>query len=573
MKKCNIFCFLIAFLFSTNLFADSLDVFVDKKVLSEGDVLYLTIEYNGSSEDKPEFGHILEDFQLVQNSSSNQYSIINGDVTHIKKWTLGLAPKKTGKITIKPVKLGNLTSNYVDVEVKELSNVAFVPDSKQNFNAPYFEIEQDIDNSSPYINQQMLMSVTILDTIGLNNGRLNVIEDTKKDWIVLPLLNEPIKKIENINGKKTNVVTFLFALFPQKSGRIELPQYSFDGEYIKNVGFGFSDFGDAFSLFDNGIDSLFGQSVPVKMKTNKKFIDVKPAVDGIGLQHWLPLKDLKVSSSVASEKKIMVGETFNYEVNIVAAGTTQNLLPLNISPDVIGAKKYPEKPTFTEEVVDGNIVTSAKYNTVYIPEKSGTIIIPKTSIKWFNLNTNKIEIASVEEKKINVATNGVVAEGFDNIETDITNNVGNNEKQDISEKIEKKNKTITIKIKIKYIALALIILILGFVYRKNKNKPINRYKREVIDNIKKKNYKKVKIAVVEWAKIRYKNENITNFKDIIDIAKDYEFEKQLDILNKLLYSKGEEVLDVNVFVKTFKAVNRKKVTKINNNDVLPNLYK
>jgi hypothetical protein len=269
----------------------------------------------------------------------------------------------------------------------------------------------------------------------------------------------------------------------------------------------------------------------------------------------------------------MVGETFNYEVNIVATGTTQNLLPLNISPDVIGAKKYPEKPTFTEEVIDGNIVTSAKYNTVYIPEKSGTIIIPKTSIKWFNLNTNKIETASVEEKKINVATNGVVAEGFDNIETDITNNVGNNEKQDISEKIEKKNKTITIKIKIKYIALALIILILGFVYRKNKNKPINRYKREVIDNIKKKNYKKVKIAVVEWAKIRYKNENITNFKDIIDIAKDYEFEKQLDILNKLLYSKGEEVLDVNVFVKTFKAVNRKKVTKINNNDVLPNLYK
>ena len=96
MKICNIFCFLIAFLFSTNLFADTLDISVDKNILSEGDVLYLTIEYNGSSGEKPEFGHVLDDFQLVQNSSSSQYSIINGDVSHVKKWTLGLAPKKKG---------------------------------------------------------------------------------------------------------------------------------------------------------------------------------------------------------------------------------------------------------------------------------------------------------------------------------------------------------------------------------------------------------------------------------------------------------------------------------------------
>ncbi len=571
MKIYNIFCFLITFLFSTNLIADTLDVSVDKNILSEGDVLYLTIEYNGSSGEKPEFGHVLDDFQLVQNSSSSQYSIINGDVSHVKKWTLGLAPKKKGKITIKPIKLGGLTSNYVEVEVKELSNVALVPDSKQNFNAPYFEIEQNIDNQTPYLNQQVLMSVTILDTIGLNKGTLDVVEETKKDWIILPLLEQPIKKVENINGKKTNVVTFLFALFPQKSGKIELPQYFFNGEYIKNVQFGISDFGDAFALFDSDINSLFGQSVPVKMKTSKKIIEVKPAVEGANLKDWLPLKDIKVTSLVNSDKKISVGETFNYEITLVATGTTQSLLPTDISLEVNGAKKYPEKPVFSEEIIDGNVVSIAKYNTVYIPEKAGQIVIPKTTIKWFNLNTNKIEEVVVDEKIIKVASNGTESNEFDDDKNNSLNEIIP-EKKETNDKPKKQNKKIVVKINLKYVLLGVLILFFGIFYRKNKNKPINRYKKEVIESIKKKNYKQTKISLIEWAKIKYGNKNINNFKDIADAVKCDEFEKQLDILNKLLYSNDKDILDVNTFVKTFKTINKNKPIKQSDSDVLPGLY-
>lgn len=569
MKTYNIFCFLVAFLFSTNLFADTLDVFVDKNVLSEADILYLTVEYNGSNSNTPDFSSVLDDFQIVQNSSSSQYSFINGNITQTKKWTLGLKAKKTGKITIKPIKMGKLTSNYVDVEVKELSNVAYIPDSKQNFNSPYFEIDQNIDNSTPFVNQQMLMSVTILDTIGLNNGNLDVVENTKKDWIIQPLLKEPIKKIKNINGKKTNVVTFLFALFPQKSGKIELPQYSFEGEYVKDVGFGFSNFDDAFAMFDNGINSLFGQSVPVKMKTNLKIIDVKPAADGIRVQDWLPLKDIKVTGVINSEKKITVGETFNYEITIVATGTAKNLLPLSLSPDVIGAKKYPEKPVFVEEIQDKNVVTTAKYNTVYIPEKTGEIVIPKMDIKWFNLNTNTIETISVEEKKIKVTSDSVFSGVIDS-QTDTPNN--SKEITVSDDKTKDVTNPVNLKIKIKYIIWFLVLLIMTLVYKKHKNNPINYYKKEVIDSIKKKNYKQTKLSIIEWAKIRYKNKDINNFKDIVCIVKDKEFEKQLDILNKLLYSSSEEVLDVNVFIKTFKSVGKNKKAKSSDCDVLPNLY-
>jgi hypothetical protein len=51
------------------------------------------------------------------------------------------------------------------------------------------------------------------------------------------------------------------------------------------------------------------------------------------------------------------------------------------------------------------------------------------------------------------------------------------------------------------------------------------------------------------------------------------FEKQLDILNKLLYSNNEDGFDSQKFVKLFKEVDKIKVVKSKKQDVLPNLYK
>ena len=576
MRIIRFICFMVSCLLSMPALSDDLTLNIDKKVISEGDVLHLTISYDGSSNENPDFSSILGDFQVISNSSSRQYSMINGVVNQIKKWTIGLKPLKTGKITIKPVKLDGLTSNYAEVEVKELSNVAYIPDSDENYNSPYFQIEQSIEDKSLYLNQQGILWVTIYDSIGLNNGRLNIDDQSKSNWLVLPILNKPIIKQETIKGKKMNVATFGFAVFPQKSGEIALPLFTFEGDYIKDVDFGFSNLENQFGLFGGQIQGMFGSTVPVRMKTKDKKITVKPAINN-NYQYWLVAKDVKIDGKSSLNKDITVGDAFSYEVKIKATGVPQSLFPVIKMNSSEGLKQYVEKPEYSEEIKGKDIITTATYNIVYIPEKSGEMILPSVDVYWFNTQTNSFEKASTNKQTINITprTEGAKQDvKKENTLPDMNNTIKQEQAYNPSS-AEKIFKFIVDFKKAHFIELlgALVVALLLILYKINTQKPINIYTKSVIKSIKLRDYKQAKNLLIEWAKIKFGKSEINNFRDIALCAKNYEFEKQLDILNKLLYSNCEEFLNVADFIKTFKDVNKQKIKRRNDQDVLPTLYK
>ena len=80
----------------------------------------------------------------------------------------------------------------------------------------------------------MIILVTVYDSIGLQNGVINISESTLNEWSIVSLSEKPFVKQDIINGKKMNVATFAFAAFPQKSGELTTPSISFEGHYLKN---------------------------------------------------------------------------------------------------------------------------------------------------------------------------------------------------------------------------------------------------------------------------------------------------------------------------------------------------
>ncbi|MBQ8751248.1 MAG: BatD family protein [Alphaproteobacteria bacterium] len=576
MKAINVFCFLGLFLFSINVFADELNVDIDKNVMTEGDVLYLTIEYDGSSNENPDLSSLQNDFQVVSNSTSKQITLINGVLEQTKKWTVGVKPLRSGKIVIKPIKLGGLSSNYSEVEVKEITDVAYIPDSKNNYNSPYFKIEQSTDLTSAYLNQQVLLYVTIYDSLGLRNGTINIDEKVKDDWIIVPLLKNPIVKKDVIDGRKMNVINFVYAIFPQKTGELEIPQFSFEGEYIKDVGFSSPDFGEEFMMFGMDFRNAFGQKVPVRMKADAKVLNVLMPKDKTPLNKWFPVKNLQVSSFIGQKNNFMVSEAFNQKVIVKATGATQTLLPNIEFPQTAGLKQYPEKPEIKEDIVNGNVVTTATYNVVYIPTQRGNITIPPIEIKWFNVNNNQFETASTNEVNLVIAKSDMEEIAFPN-----DNSVSNETEIEKKEIVKKENNVETKKDYkqiplIWYLAfggIVLILLLVMLISKKQSSKNAKYYKKLVISSILKHDYAQTKIYLLEWAKIKYNNDDIKNFKDVEEYSKDVNFEKELDTINKLLYSKTDEMFDSQNFVKIFKKVDKTKVNNKNKQDVLPNLYK
>ena len=117
-------------------------------------------------------------------------------------------------------------------------------------------------------------------------------------------------------------------------------------------------------------------------------------------------------------------------------------------------------------------------------------------------------------------------------------------------------------------------LFIGFWFgtRKSQKQSVATFKNAVINSIQRHDYRTAKNMLIEWAKLKFDDENIRNFRDIANYIKNSQFEKQLDILNKLLYSEGDDLFDCVGFVKEFKNIDKVKIKKNKNAEILPNLY-
>lgn len=576
------FLFLILFLFFTlPTHSAEVNISVNKKTLSQADTLQLTIDYNGDENEKPDLDILSQDFQILSNSSSKQITFINGQLNQLQKWTLTLKPKKTGKITIKPVKIGDISSNYETITVKDVTDVAFIPDSQENSNAPYFQIEKKFFPQTPYIQQQVTFLVTIYDSLGLQNGTISIDNDPKQ-WVLTSLSDKPIVKQEKIKGKYMNVVTFAFAAFPQKSGQLQLPRFSFNGYYLKDTKIDLPDFDD-FMNFGFNLGKAFGEKVPVNMKTKEEMVTILSVPDNFSAKIWLPLKDFQITSSWGNKNNIKVNEAVNRNITFTATGIEKNMVPTLDFPVVKGLKQYPEKPEISEKVVQGDIVSSSSINIVYIPTKSGKIILPPLNIEWFNVDTNKIETTTLPEETIFVDNGASHFETMKNNTIETTSSTLDSNDNSISIDLPKTDKEkSTPSSHPKYfssfftplyliasgIFLVLLTLIIYLLLRKEKNP----YYSLVIKSIKKHDYKATRDNLIEWAKIKYSNSNIQNINMIIQLSHNEDFSKQLNSLNKLMYSSSDINFSGSKFIEIFKKVDKLKYNIKKKNKILPNLY-
>jgi len=581
MKVNKILCVLCSLFFAFAAYAAEVSISVDKNVITEGETLLLTVEYTGTENETPDFSSLSKDFTIVSNSTSKRFNFVNGNMSYSTQWRIGLSPKKTGKIVISPIKIGHLISNQAEVEVKEMSDVAFVPDKRENSNSPYFQIDQSLDVSSPYVQQQTIFVVNVYDSIGLQNGDIFVNEEAKNNWVIIPLLSEPIVKQEVINNKHMNVATYAFAAFPQKSGEIATPVFSFDGYYVKNSSFKFPSFTDDIDIFGVDFHNVFGQKVPVKMKTKSENIIVKPIPSQFDAKNWLPLSNLDASATWSAKNGFKVGEAVTRTIELTAHGMTKSMLPPLTFEEVDGIKQYPEKPETNEQIIKGQVVTSVKINNIYIPTKSGNIVIPETKIKWFNVNTNKKELAIIPEETLFVVPNPSIKEEKTSLqEEDVKPTITETKPEPVTSKATEKQpdiKALALSLYAQYknkilagSALFVIVLVcLCFTFSRKKH---NHYRDNVIKAIKMHDYKKAKEALIVWAQVKFYPESINNFNGIIQCVQNKDFSEQLSALNKLLYSSEADFFDDAKFIEIFKKADKIKTDEKKKIEALPNLY-
>ncbi|MBD3646398.1 MAG: BatD family protein, partial [Pseudomonadales bacterium] len=198
---------------------------VDRTTVSEMDLLTLTVRLTDEDADEtPDFSALEKDFEIISQSSraSSSITIVNDRQTsqsHVD-WVLTLRPKRQGILTIPAIAAGTKQSEPITIK-----SVPANASGQQRGDRPVF-FETSVDTTTAYVQGQIMYTVKLYYT-----------GDISGDFPPPPELeNAVVETVENerryesiIDSQRYYVLERTYAIFPQQSGRLDIPRETFLG--------------------------------------------------------------------------------------------------------------------------------------------------------------------------------------------------------------------------------------------------------------------------------------------------------------------------------------------------------
>lgn len=368
--------------------AASLQATVDRNPITENDSVRLTLTANNYDNDlNPDLTAVRELFDVLSTSQSNQMSYINGRMNSSKQLHIILAPKQAGSLVIPSIKVGQLQSDPIVLQVVAAGS------QSQSGGVADITLEADVDTSTPYLQQQVILTVRLTHAVDLAEGTL---PNPEVDGAEVYKLGDD-KGFQTIqNGRRIGVIERRYALLPQQSGKITVPSILFRGQTQGRGGFG--------GLFN----TPFNQGRQLQARSKPITLEVKPQPQGNSGIAWLPAKSLTLSEQWSTEPPVFrVGEPITRTLTLQATGLSANQLPELTLQSQNGIKLYPDQPQLESSATEEGIVGSRIEKVAIVPTQSGTITLPAITISWWNSDTRQMSLAKLPARTIQVlpATN------------------------------------------------------------------------------------------------------------------------------------------------------------------------
>lgn len=349
-------------------------------------------------------------------SQQNSTQIINGNVTSTSSitFTYILMASQEGTFTIPGATIvadgQNKTSNSVQIKVLppdkangtgsggssnsggRASSRSQVAGSKIT-NQDLF-ITATASKTTVYEQEAVLLTYKVYTLVNLRQlyGKMPDLKGFHTQEVELP--QQKTFSLEHYNGRNYNTTVWSqYVLFPQQSGKLEVPSITFEGVIAQQVA---SD--DPFDAFFNGGSNYV--EVKKNIVTPKLTLNVKALPDGKPGNFSGGVGEFTISSSI-STTELKTNDAVT--VKLIISGTGN--LKLISTPEVAFPKdfevydpKIDNKFTLTREGLSGNKVIEY----LAIPRHAGNFTIPPVEFSYFDLKTNSYKTIKTEAYDLKV---------------------------------------------------------------------------------------------------------------------------------------------------------------------------
>lgn len=406
MKKALFVLFLLFFMTAAGspLHAQ-LSGYAAPTTISEGDAFQLYIRQDGKGS-TPDFSVLERDFVIAGQRNSYKSTYVNGKAENFSEIILTLYPRKTGKITVPPIKAGNQETQPIEITVVAGDAPRSSDGGKQNeaLNKQRLFLRAEVENPSPYVQEQTVYTVRLYSSVPVLDG---VITPPSGDGIAVEPFGDTKRAQTVINDEPFNVLESRFLIFPQKSGEIILEPASFQGSISdpssRDPFSAGDDFFGSFGGFGGfSMPDLFGRkSAVVRSKALKLNVLPKPQ-EAVG-KDWLPATEVSVSEDVTPpQSTVAMGDALTRTVTVMAYGVRDSQIPDPSFPDGNGYRQYPGKTDSKTLTTKDGIVGVKTRQIVFMPTKTGTLVLPEAQIPWFDTKTKIMKMAKLPSRLITV---------------------------------------------------------------------------------------------------------------------------------------------------------------------------
>lgn len=352
----------------------------------------------------------IKDFEVLMGPSrSTQYQNYNGVVTNSITFTYILMAGKEGTYKIPGATIvaegNNYTSNSVEIKVlppdqssgassgnsrnssRNQSNSGKITD-KELF------ITATASKTDVYEQEAILLTYKVYTQVNLTglNGDIPDLKGFHTQEVELP--NQKTFTLEHYNGRNYNTTIWRqLVLFPQQTGKIEIPSVTFEGTVSQMVASA-----DPFDAFFNGGNYV---NINKNIVTPKLTINVKDLPAGKPANFSGGVGEFTLSSSISTQE---MKTNDAVTIKLVISGTG-NMKLIN-TPEVAFPQDfeiYDPKVDNKFNLTRNGLAGSKVIEYLAIPRHAGTYTIPPIEFSYFDLKSQSYKTLKTDAYTLNVA--------------------------------------------------------------------------------------------------------------------------------------------------------------------------
>lgn len=517
----------------------------NRTVLDSNETLQLRVRLDAQAfRSEPDFSPLQKDFEILSNNRQQQYSSVNGKAESYTDWNLTLMPKRTGIILIPPLKYKKQISNAVEITVRAASASGASTAGKQ----PIYT-ETLVDKSAVYIQEQIILTHRLYTSVQLRDYSLSELDIPGA--IVQRLGDTQFQKV--INGRNYLVLEVSYAIFPQSSGKLNIPALRF-------------------GAFESSSRSQFGAFATrgnrVFRDTQAKTIDIMARPAHVPADEWMPSSNIELTEQWSDDlNNLSVGEPITRTIRISAQGLTgAQILPLTIAPSS-QYKLYPDQPQLDQQVSSNGLLGTRTESLALVPNQAGEIILPAIEMRWWDTVNQRMQTASLPGKTVQVSASTTI----NNAPVVPNNQLLTMEPLNLNTeatKVENTAPSMLVKLSLAFNALllaAIAALVAGRRRQKTVTQASSEVKTSALLNLKQQlksieiqakqnNLMGMRDAILSWGQCLFAETPPTTLKQLSTLLNDTELQEQFAQLDRQLYKgkTGDDMLDIALLLKRLK---------------------